>query len=80
MAKFFSSDIANGHKPSGYFLIDIERRKSFVVDNNSVIFRMTNGEIREKLLNPDAYHYFWSQYDKISSAHEIIAIRSKMDI
>lgn len=77
---FFGADVTNGHKPSEYFLIDIERGKSSVVDNNSVIFRMTNGEIREKLLNPDAYNYFWSQYDKISSAHEIIAIRSKIDI
>ncbi|MBR3498403.1 MAG: hypothetical protein IKO05_05355 [Selenomonadaceae bacterium] len=77
--KFFGDAVANGHKPSEYFLLDIEQGKTSLVDDNSVIFRMSDGEIREKLLNPDEYKYFWNHYAKISDAREIISIRQKMD-
>ena len=76
---FFGDAVQNGHKPSEYFLLDIEQGKTSLVDNNSVIFRMSDGEIREKLLNPDEYKYFWNHYEKISDAREIISIRQKMD-
>ncbi len=77
---FFGEDVANGHKPSEYFLLDIEQKKSsFVADSNSVIFRMSGGDILEKLLNPDEYRHFWSTYEKICDAREIVAIRQKMD-
>lgn len=77
--KFFGDAVANGHKPSEYFLLDIEQGKTSLVDDNSVIFRMSDGEIREKLLNPDEYKYFWNHYAKISDVREIISIRQKMD-
>lgn len=76
---FFGEAVENGHKPSEYFITDIEQGKSSLVDDNSVIFRMNSGEIKEKLINPDDYKYFWSRYEKITSAREIIAIRQKMD-
>lgn len=76
---FFGTAVENGHKPSEYFITDIEQGKSSLVDDNSVIFRLTSGEIKEKLINPDDYKYFWSRYAKITSAREIIAIRQKMD-
>ena len=75
---FFGADVANGHKPSEYFLIDIEQGKSHINDGK-VYFEMTGEQIIRKPLNPDEYNYFWSQYAKISSAREIIAIRQKMD-
>lgn len=77
--KFFGEAVQNGHKASEYFVTDIEQGKTSLVDNNSVIFRLSGGEIKEKLINPDEYKYFWNHYEKISSAREIIAIRQKMD-
>ena len=77
--KFFGEAVQNGHKASEYFVTDIEQGKSSLVDNNSVIFRLSGGEIREKLINPDEYKYFWNHYEKIASARDIIAIRQKMD-
>jgi len=76
---FFGEAVQNGHKASEYFITDIEQGKTSLVDNNSVIFRLSGGEIKEKLINPDEYKYFWNHYEKISSAREIIAIRQKMD-
>ena len=76
---FFGEAVQNGHKASEYFVTDIEQGKTSLVDNNSVIFRLNGGEIKEKLINPDEYKYFWNHYEKISSAREIIAIRQKMD-
>jgi len=77
---FFGKDVANGHKPSEYFILDIENCKSFLVDNFGVIFSMNNEQIVKKIINPDAYNYFWSKYAKITRASEIIAIRQKMDV
>ena len=76
---FFGEAVQNGHKASEYFITDIEQGKTSLVDNNSVIFRLSGGEIKEKLINPEEYKYFWNHYEKISSAREIIAIRQKMD-
>ena len=75
---FFGKDVENGHKPSEYFLTDIEDGKSHIY-NNQVYFEMNNEKIIRKPLNPDEYKYFWSRYAKISSAREIISIRQKMD-
>lgn len=75
---FFGEDVANGHKPSEYFLMDIEQGKSHIF-NNQVYFEMNNEQIIRKPLNPDEYNYFWNHYEKISSAREIISIRQKMD-
>ncbi len=76
---FFGADVANGHKPSEYFLIDIEQGKSHIHDGK-VYFEFPGERIMAKLINPDAYNYFWNTYEKISSAHEIISIRTKMDV
>ena len=76
---FFGEAVQNGHKASEYFITDIEQGKSSLVDNASVLFRMSGGERIEKLINPDEYKYFWNHYEKISTAREIIAIRQKMD-
>lgn len=75
----FGAAVLNGRKPSEYFITDIEQGKSSLVDDNSVLFRMSGGERVEKIINPVDYKYFWDRYAKISSAREIIAIRQKMD-
>lgn len=76
--KLFGKAVANGRKPSEYFIIDIEQGKSEDL-RNSVLFRMTGGELVEKFIKPAKYHEFWDFYDKIASAQEIVAIRQKMD-
>ena len=75
----FGDAVENGRKASEYFITDIEDGKTSFVDNSSVIFRMTGGDLVEKFLNPDAYRNFWNTYEKISSPREIVAIRQKMD-
>ena len=78
-AKKFADAVENGRKSSEYFITDIEAGKTSFVDDSSVIFRMTGGDLVEKFLNPDEYRRFWDTYDKISDARQIIAIRQKMD-
>ena len=75
----FGDAVENGRKPSEYFITDIESGKTSFVDESTVLFRMTSGDLVEKFLNPDAYRQFWNRYEKISDAREIIAIRQKMD-
>lgn len=75
---FFGDDVRNGHKPSEYFLADIEQGKSHIHDGK-VYFELAGEQIIRKLVNPDEYKYFWNHYAKISSAREIILIRQKMD-
>lgn len=74
----FGEAVENGRKDSEYFITDIEAGKSELL-TRSVLFRMTGGERVEKPINPADYKNFWNDYEKISSAHEIIAIRQKMD-
>lgn len=76
--KLFGKAVANGHKPSEYFITDIEQGKSENL-SKSVLFRMTGGELIEKTIKPEKYQEFWDFYAKIASAQEIIAIRQKMD-
>ena len=75
----FGEAVENGRKASEYFITDIERGKTHFIDESSVVFRMTSGDLVEKFLNPDEYRHFWSVYDKISDARELVAIRQKMD-
>ncbi|MBR1647051.1 MAG: hypothetical protein IJ685_09775 [Selenomonadaceae bacterium] len=75
----FGEAVENGRKASEYFITDIERGKTKFIDYSTVKFFMTSGDLVEKFLNPDEYRHFWSVYDKISDAREIIAIRQKMD-
>lgn len=76
--KLFGAAVANGRKPSEYFITDIEQGKSEDL-RNSVLFRLNGGELVEKFIKPDKYHAFWDLYDKISSVQDITAIRRKMD-
>ena len=75
----FGDAVENGRKSSEYFITDIEAGKTSFVDDSSVLFRMTGGDLVEKFLNPDEYRRVWNTYEKISDARQIVAIRQKMD-
>ena len=75
----FGDAVEIGRKPSEYFITDIESGKTSFVDESSVLFRMTGGDLVEKFLKPDEYRHFWNTYEKISDVRQIIAIRQKMD-
>lgn len=77
--KLFGDDVENGKKSSEYFITDIEAGRSSLTDDNTVIFRMSSGETKEKFIKVADYKYFWSVYEKISNPREIISIRQKMD-
>lgn len=77
--KLFGDAVENGKKSSEYFITDIEQGRSSILDNRSVIFRMSNGDTKEKFVNVDEYRHFWSVYEKIYNPREIISIRQKMD-
>ena len=76
--KLFGNFVENGKKSSEYFITDIEKDKTVLLDK-SIIFRMSNGETVEKFPPISDYHHFWSIYEKISNPREIISIRQKMD-
>ena len=78
--KLFGKYVENGRKSSEYFITDIELGKTDLIANKkSLIFRMSDGSTIEKFLPIKDYKYSWDIYEKISSAHEIISIRQKMD-
>lgn len=75
--KLFGEYVKNGHKPSEYFLSDIEQNKSFTV-GNQIGFDLGDGNARLKTLPRSEYSYFWSIYNK-SDLRNIYAIRQKSD-
>lgn len=75
--KLFGNYVKNGHKPSEYFLSDIEQNKSFVL-GNQIGFNLGDGNARLKNLPQKEYEYFWSIYNKIESK-DVSAIRQKSD-
>ena len=75
--KLFGDYVKDGHKPSEYFLSDVEQNKSFVV-RNQIGFNLGDGTVRLKDLPQREYEYFWSIYNKIDSK-DVLAIRQKSD-
>lgn len=74
----FGDAVRNSHKPSEYFITDIEGDKSEIIDGK-VVFHMTDGSHICKPIDIDAYKAFWSQYEKIRSRDTIISVRQRMD-
>ena len=74
----FGDAVRNSHKPSEYFITDIEGDKSEIIDGK-VVFHMTDGNQICKPIDIDAYKAFWSQYEKIRSRDTIISVRQRMD-
>ncbi|MBR1579881.1 MAG: hypothetical protein IJ668_05215 [Selenomonadaceae bacterium] len=75
----FGDSVANSHKPSEYFLTDVESGKSAVVEDRTVLFRLGDGTRSEKVMPIDSYKMFWGRHDRVSDARTMIAIRQKMD-
>ncbi|MBQ6132345.1 MAG: hypothetical protein IJL12_08420 [Selenomonadaceae bacterium] len=74
----FGDAVKNSHKPSEYFITDIEGDKSEII-GSKVLFHMTDGKQIYKPIDIDAYKAFWSQYDKIRNRDTIISVRQRMD-
>ena len=74
----FGDAVKNSHKPSEYFITDIEGDKSEIIGSN-VVFHMTDGNKICKPIDIDAYNAFWSQYEKIRNRDTIISVRQRMD-
>ena len=74
----FGKYVKNGHKPSEYFVSDIEAGRSQVIGNGEVLFRLNDGSVSKSIPMVD-YNYFWNVYEKIHNPSEIKAIRQKID-
>ena len=74
----FGDAVKNSHKPSEYFITDIEGDKSEIL-GAKVVFHMTDGKKIYKPIDIDAYKAFWSQYEKIRNRDTIISVRRRMD-
>lgn len=74
----FGKAVKNSHKPSEYFITDIEGDKSEIRGDN-VVFSMTDGQKIAKPIDIDLYKRFWSQYERIRNHDTIIAVRQRMD-
>lgn len=74
----FGKYVKNGHKPSEYFLSDIELGRSQILNNNEVLFRLNDGTV-SKTVPMNEYRYFWNIYEKISDVNQIHDIRQKTD-
>lgn len=78
--KRFGASVANSHKPSEYFLTDIELGSSDPIDNGkSVLFRLHDGQTIEKQMPIDLYKTFWRMHAKVGDARTMLVIRQKMD-
>ena len=75
---FFGKYVKNGHKPSEYFVSDIEAGRSQIIGNGEVLFRLNDGSVSKSIPMTD-YEYFWNIYEKVHNPNEIKAIRQKID-
>ncbi len=76
----FGSYVENGRKSSEYFIKDIDRGGSKLIEGNQVLFMMNGGDNVTKSLPLSEYTHFWNTYEKIDDKQKIICIRQKMDI
>lgn len=74
----FGKYVKNGHKPSEYFISDIEGGRSQIIGNSEVLFRLNDGTM-SKTVPMNEYQYFWNIYEKVHNPREIQALRQKID-
>lgn len=74
----FGKYVENGHKPSEYFVSDIESGRSKIIGDNEVLFRLGDGTISKSVPMAE-YTYFWNMYEKVENPAVIKAIRQKID-
>ncbi len=76
----FGEAVYNGHKPSKYFVSDVQEGNTRVIaGENKLLFRITANDFREKQIMQRDYEYFWSLYEKVKNPHILRGIISKMD-
>jgi hypothetical protein len=76
----FGKYVENSHKPTEYFISDIERGKSGVFGESEIVFSLGGGgDARIKPIPINDYNYFWGIYDKIDDIKTIYGIRQKID-
>ena len=74
----FGDYVRNGRKSSEYFLSDIEQGKSIVAQDGQVLFAVESGAYVPKTLQPEKYHHFWQNYEKVPPS-AMMRIRQKAD-
>ena len=74
----FGDSVKNSHKPSEYFITDIEGDKTEIIDGQ-IVFHMTDGAKIAKPIDIDDYKKFWISYERIRNRDTIISIRQRMD-
>lgn len=74
----FGKYVKNGHKPSEYFISDIEGGRSQIIGNNEVLFRLNDGTV-SKTVPMSEYKYFWNIYEKVQDPNMIHALRQRAD-
>ena len=76
----FGESVRNGTKPSRYFLCDIRQGGSrYDKDENKVVFHVSPDEDKAKKILPAEYEWFWSNYEKVSTADVVRNIVHKVD-
>lgn len=75
----FGKYVENARKASEYFIADIERGKSHVLEGNDVVFNLGEGDAKIKQMPITDYNYFWSIYEKVDDLRVIYGIRQKID-
>lgn len=78
--KLFAEYVENGKKASEYFISDIQKNGSKIIEKTSEIEFLFSGEtVARRPLPLQEYLNFWNHYEKVSGDRELHAIRSKMD-
>lgn len=75
----FGKYVENSRKASEYFIADIEKGKSNIIGENSVVFDLGDGDAKIKQIPINDYNYFWSIYEKVDNLRVIYSIRQKID-
>lgn len=74
----FGKYVKNGHKPSEYFISDIEAGRSQAINEKEVLFRLNDGTVSKNVPMAE-YKYFWNIYEKVHDPNIIYDLRQKSD-
>ena len=76
----FKDYIVNGHKPSEYFIADIQYDKTVISsERGEVIYYLNDGTTVPKSIPMDVYERFWNVYEKNTDIQTVKAIRRRFD-
>jgi hypothetical protein len=76
----FGESVANGYKPSRYFVADIQQGRSrLIAEEGRVHFQVGNEEVRIKRILAREYEQFWTLYEKVTDPAVMRGIVAKID-